>query len=382
MMYARRSAIGSIRHLALMVLAALALGLAAPGAADAASVRIKDIVDVQGVRGNDLVGYGLVVGLNGTGDSLRSIPFTEDSLINLLERLGVNITGEDVKAKNVAAVIVTATLPPFARSGSQIDATVSTIGDAQSLLGGTLVLTPLLAADGNIYAAAQGAVIAGGFEAGGRAESVTQGVPTSGVIPSGARVEQEVNFALDELRTVRLALRDADFTTAQRIQSAINREVGLEVARTLDSGTIDVAVPAVFANRVAAFISAIENLPVTPALAARVVVDQRSGTIVVGADVRISEVAVSQGNLTVRVTETPQVSQPNPFGEGRTVVVPRTDVEVDTGANNRVAVLNEGTTLAELVQGLNALGVGPRDLIDILSAIKAAGALHAEFIVR
>jgi flagellar P-ring protein FlgI len=382
MMYARRSAIGSIRHLALMVLAALALGLAAPGAADAASVRIKDIVDVQGVRGNDLVGYGLVVGLNGTGDSLRSIPFTEDSLINLLERLGVNITGEDVKAKNVAAVIVTATLPPFARSGSQIDATVSTIGDAQSLLGGTLVLTPLLAADGNIYAAAQGAVIAGGFEAGGRAESVTQGVPTSGVIPSGARVEQEVNFALDELRTVRLALRDADFTTAQRIQSAINREVGLEVARTLDSGTVDVAVPAVFANRVAAFISAIENLPVTPALAARVVVDQRSGTIVVGADVRISEVAVSQGNLTVRVTETPQVSQPNPFGEGRTVVVPRTDVEVDTGANNRVAVLNEGTTLAELVQGLNALGVGPRDLIDILSAIKAAGALHAEFIVR
>jgi flagellar P-ring protein FlgI len=382
MMYARRSAMGSIRHLALMVLAALALGLAAPGAADAASVRIKDIVDVQGVRGNDLVGYGLVVGLNGTGDSLRSIPFTEDSLINLLERLGVNITGEDVKAKNVAAVIVTATLPPFARSGSQIDATVSTIGDAQSLLGGTLVLTPLLAADGNIYAAAQGAVIAGGFEAGGRAESVTQGVPTSGVIPSGARVEQEVDFALDELRTVRLALRDADFTTAQRIQSAINREVGLEVARTLDSGTIDVAVPAVFANRVAAFISAIENLPVTPALAARVVVDQRSGTIVVGADVRISEVAVSQGNLTVRVTETPQVSQPNPFGEGRTVVVPRTDVEVDTGANNRVAVLNEGTTLAELVQGLNALGVGPRDLIDILSAIKAAGALHAEFIVR
>ena len=382
MMYARRSDIGSIRHLALMVLAALALGLAAPGAADAASVRIKDIVDVQGVRGNDLVGYGLVVGLNGTGDSLRSIPFTEDSLINLLERLGVNITGEDVKAKNVAAVIVTATLPPFARSGSQIDATISTIGDAKSLLGGTLVLTPLLAADGNIYAAAQGAVIAGGFEAGGRAESVTQGVPTSGVIPSGARVEQEVDFALDELRTVRLALRDADFTTAQRIQSAINREVGLEVARTLDSGTIDVAVPAVFANRVAAFISAIENLPVTPALAARVVVDQRSGTIVVGADVRISEVAVSQGNLTVRVTETPQVSQPNPFGEGRTVVVPRTDVEVDTGANNRVAVLNEGTTLAELVQGLNALGVGPRDLIDILSAIKAAGALHAEFIVR
>jgi flagellar P-ring protein FlgI len=345
-------------------------------------VRIKDIVNVQGVRGNDLVGYGLVVGLNGTGDSLRSIPFTEDSLINLLERLGVNIEGEDVKAKNVAAVIVTATLPPFARSGSEIDATISAIGDAESLLGGTLVLTPLLAADGNVYAVAQGTVIAGGFEAEGSAETVTQGVPTSGVIPSGARIEQEVSFAFDELRSVRLALRDPDFTTAQRIQGAINREVGLEVARTLDSGTIDVAVPAAFANRVAAFVSAIENLSVTPDLAARVVVDQRSGTIVVGADVRISEVAVSQGNLTVRVTETPQVSQPNPFGEGDTVVVPRTDVEVDTQANNRIAVLNEGTTLAELVQGLNALGVGPRDLIDILSAIKAAGALHAEFIVR
>jgi flagellar P-ring protein FlgI len=381
MMAARRAAVGPIRRV-LLLLASLALALAAPWAAQAASVRIKDIVNVQGVRGNDLVGYGLVVGLNGTGDSLRSIPFTEDSLINLLERLGVNIEGEDVKAKNVAAVIVTATLPPFARSGSEIDATISAIGDAESLLGGTLVLTPLLAADGNVYAVAQGTVIAGGFEAEGSAETVTQGVPTSGVIPSGARIEQEVSFAFDELRSVRLALRDPDFTTAQRIQGAINREVGLEVARTLDSGTIDVAVPAAFANRVAAFVSAIENLSVTPDLAARVVVDQRSGTIVVGADVRISEVAVSQGNLTVRVTETPQVSQPNPFGEGDTVVVPRTDVEVDTQANNRIAVLNEGTTLAELVQGLNALGVGPRDLIDILSAIKAAGALHAEFIVR
>jgi flagellar P-ring protein precursor FlgI len=377
----RRPHVGSIRRVVSLLLVVLTLVLVQAGA-DAATVRIKDIVNVQGVRGNDLVGYGLVVGLNGTGDSLRSIPFTEDSLVNLLDRLGVNVEGEDIKAKNVAAVVVTATLPPFARSGSEIDATISAIGDANSLLGGTLVLTPLLAADGNVYAVAQGTVIAGGFEAEGNAESVTQGVPTSGVIPSGARIEQEVDFALDELRSVRLALRDPDFTTAQRIQGAINREVGMDVARTLDSGTVDVTVPDVFKNRVAAFVSAIENLSVTPDLAARVVVDQRSGTIVVGADVRISEVAVSQGNLTVRVTETPQASQPNPFGEGRTVVVPRTDVEVDTDANNRIAVLNEGTTLAELVQGLNALGVGPRDLIDILSAIKAAGALHAEFIVR
>jgi flagellar P-ring protein FlgI len=365
-----------------LLLASLGLAAVALTGAEAASVRIKDIVNFQGVRGNDLVGYGLVVGLNGTGDSLRSIPFTEDSLVNLLERLGVNIEGEDVKAKNVAAVIVTATLPPFARTGSEIDATVSTIGDARNLLGGTLVLTPLLAADGNVYAVAQGTVIAGGFEAQGNAESVTQGVPTSGVVASGARVEREVEFALDELQTVRLALRNPDFTTAQRIEGAINREVGLEVARTLDSGTIDVAVPGVFSSRVAAFVSAIENLPVTPDQPARVVVDQRSGTIVVGADVRISEVAVSQGNLTVRVTETPQVSQPNPLAEGDTVVVPRSDVEVDDQSNNRVALLQEGATLADLVQGLNALGVGPRELIDILSVIKAAGALHAEFVVR
>jgi flagellar P-ring protein precursor FlgI len=340
---------------AVLVVSAIATLCVAIGSADAASVRIKDIVDVQGVRGNDLVGYGLVVGLNGTGDSLRSIPFTEDSLINLLERLGVNIEGEDVQAKNVAAVIVTATLPPFARAGSEIDATVSAIGDAKNLLGGTLVLTPLLAADGNVYAVAQGTIIAGGFEASGVAESVTRGVPTAGVVASGARIEREVEFALDELRTVRLALRNPDFTTAQRIEGTINREVELEVARILDSGTIDVAVPGVFSNRVASFVSAIENLSVTPDQPARVVVDQRSGTIVVGADVRISEVAVSQGNLTVRVTETPQVSQPNPFGAGRTVVVPRTDVEVDTAANNRVAVLGEGAALAELVQGHQSL---------------------------
>ncbi|MGH6945506.1 MAG: flagellar basal body P-ring protein FlgI [Geminicoccaceae bacterium] len=364
------------------LLALLAFLSILPGTARAVSVRIKDIVDVQGVRGNDLVGYGLVVGLNGTGDSLRSIPFTEESLVNLLERLGVSVQGEAVQARNVAAVLVTATLPPFARTGSEIDVAVSAIGDAKNLLGGTLVLTPLLAADGNVYAVAQGAVIAGGFEASGAGSSVTRGVPTAGMVPSGGRVEREVDFALDQLNTVRLALRNPDFTTAQRIEAAINREVGLQIARVLDPGTIDIAVPSTFSDRVAAFVGAIENLSVIPDQAARVVVDQRSGTIVVGANVRVSEVAVSQGNLTVRVTETPQVSQPNPFGGGHTVVVPRTDVEIDTQANNRVAVLNEGTTLAELVAGLNALGVGPRELIDILSAIKTAGALHAEFVVR
>lgn len=295
----------------------LALVAASMPLAHAATVRIKDIVSVQGVRGNDLVGYGLVVGLNGTGDSLRNIPFAEDSLVNLLERLGVSVQPAAVQAKNVAAVLVTATLPPFARTGSEIDITVSAIGDAKNLLGGTLVLTPLLAADGNVYAVAQGTVIAGGFAVAGAAEALTRGVPTSGMVPSGARVEREVDFALEQLDAVRLALRHPDFTTARRIEGAINQEVGLQVARTLDSGTVDVAVPAVFADRIAAFVSAIENLTVTPDQPARVVIDQRSGTIVVGANVRISQVAVSQGNLTVRVTEYPQVSQPHPSAGDR-----------------------------------------------------------------
>lgn len=321
-------------------------------------------------------------GLNGTGDSMRSVPYTEGALTNLLERLGVNTDGERLRARNVAAVLVTATLPPFARTGGEIDINVAAAGDAKSLLGGTLVLTPLLAADGEVYAVAQGTILASGFTAQGQAASFTSGVPTSGTIPSGARVEREVPFDLNSLRSVRLALRDPDFTTVGRIETAINGAAGLLTASALDPGTVEVRVPSTYANRVASFIAAIENLPIAPDQPARVVVDQRSGTIVVGADVRVSEVAVSQGNLTVRVTETPQVSQPNPFGGGGTVVVPRTGLEVDQNAGNRVAVLDEGTTLAELVQGLNALGVGPRDLIDILSTIKSAGALHAEFVVR
>lgn len=361
----------------------MALVLAFPSQGGyAATVRLKDIVDVEGVRGNDLVGYGLIVGLNGTGDSLRNVPYTTESLVNLLERLGVNVSGETVQAKNVAAVMVTATLPAFARTGTQIDVTVSAVGDAKSLLGGTLVLTPMLAADGQVYAVAQGTILAGGFDVRGEGAAVTRGVPTSGTIPGGARVEREVAFALNDLQTLRLALRDPDFTTAGRIEAAVNREVGELAARMLDPGTVELTVPGRYGDRIASFVASVENLEIVPDQPARVVVDQRSGTIVVGADVRLSEVAISQGNLTVKVTETPQVSQPNPFSDGESIVVPRTGIDVDTGAAGRVAVLREGATLAELVEGLNALGVGPRDLIDILGAIKTAGALHADLVVR
>ena len=349
----------------------------------AAEARIKDLVDIDGVRGNDLVGYGLVVGLDGTGDGLRNAPFTEEALANLLERLGINVSGEQFRPKNVAAVLVTATLRPFARAGGQIDVTVSAIGDAKSLLGGTLIMTPLNAADGEIYAVAQGSIIAGGFTAGGDAERVTQGVPTSGVIPAGARVEREVNFALNELGNIRLALRNPDFTTASRIENAINAVFQRPIARMLDSGTVQLNLGNSNTSSVAHLISDIENIEVRPAQKARVVVDQRSGTIVLGSDVRISRVAVSQGNLTLRVTEQPLVSQPNPFSPlGETIEIPRTDAEIDLEPGTGLVMVDHAVSLPEVVAGMNALGVDPFDMIDILKAIKAAGALHAEFVVQ
>lgn len=351
-------------------------------AALASPVRIKDLVDFDGVRGNDLVGYGLVVGLDGSGDGLRNAPFTEDIMTNILERLGVNVTGEEFRPKNVAAVLVTATLPPFARAGGQIDVTVSAIGDAKSLMGGTLVMTPLNAADGEIYAVSQGTIIAGGATAAGDGGQVTQGVPTSGVIPSGARVEREISFELDSLDDLRLALRDADFTTAVRIENAINRDFGRAVAIMLDSGTVQLNVPATQMRSVAHALGRIENIRVEPERKARVVVDQRSGTIVMGEDVRISRVAVSQGNLTLRIQEAPLVFQPNPFTDGGTVIVPRTNAAIEEEPGIGLAEVNDGTSLSEVIAGLNALGVSPRDMIDILKSIKAAGALHAEFIVR
>jgi flagellar P-ring protein precursor FlgI len=347
----------------------------------AADPRIKDLVEFEGVRGNDLVGYGLVVGLNGTGDGIRNAPFTEEALANLLERLGVNVSGEQFRPKNVAAVIVTGTLPAFARPGGRIDVTVSAIGDADSLLGGTLIMTPLNAADGEIYAVAQGAILAGGLSARGDAAETQIGVPTAGSIPGGARVEREIPFDLDSLRELRIALREPDFTTAARIEDVINQALDGRIARMGDSGTVTLDLSATTESP-ARVIARIENLQVSPAIKARVVVDQRSGTIVLGANVQISRVAVAQGNLAIRIAETPLVVQPNPFADGESIVVPRTDIDINENNENRLALVEPNVTLADLVDGLNALGVGPRDMIDILKAIKAAGALHAELIVQ
>ncbi len=351
-------------------------------AAIAAPVRIKDLVEFDGVRSNDLVGYGLVVGLNGTGDGLRNSPFTEEIMSSILERLGVNVTGEQFRPRNVAAVLVTARLPPFARAGSPIDVTVSAIGDAKSLLGGTLVMTPLNAADGEIYAVAQGTIIAGGVSATGDAASVTQGVPTAGTIPSGATVEREVDFDFGGLSVVRLALRTPDFTTAGRIEAAINNDFGRGVAVMLDSGTVQLDIGATQMASPAHALGRVENILVEPEQRARVVVDQRSGTIVMGEDVRISRVAVSQGNLTLRIQEEPQVVQPNPFAPGETVVVPRSNASITDEPGIGLAEVRDGASLSEVIAGLNALGVSPRDMIDILKSIKAAGALHADFIVQ
>ena len=368
-----------MRLFSLLLCAACLVG---PHTAVASPIRIKDLVEFDGVRSNDLVGYGLVVGLNGTGDGLRNAPFTEEILSNTLERLGVNVTGEQFRPKNVAAVLVTASLPPFARAGSPMDVTVSAIGDANSLLGGTLIMTPLNAADGDIYAVAQGTIIAGGASATGDAATVVQGVPTAGVIPSGATIEREVAFDFTGMTRLRLALRTADFTTAGRIEAAINHHFGAHVALMTDAGTVELNIAATRMASPAHVLGRIENILIEPERRARVVVDQRSGTIVMGEDVRISRVAVSQGNLTLRIQEAPLVVQPNPFSAGDTVVVPRTNVDLQQEPGIGLAEISGGTSLSEVVAGLNALGVAPRDMIDILKSIKASGALHAEFIVR
>jgi len=367
-----------IRFFTILLLALLAL--APPLWAQ--SIRIKDLVEFDGVRDNALLGYGLVVGLNGTGDGLRNAPFTEEIMTNILERLGVNVTGEQFRPKNVAAVIVTADLPPFARAGGKVDVTVSAIGDAKSLLGGTLIMTPLNAADGLIYAVAQGTIIAGGAQVEGDGAQTVQGVPTSGAIPSGATVEREVDFTFSDLGVMRLALREPDFTTAARIETAINRALGKRAALMEDAGTVSIDIGSTGARSPAHLMVRIENLVVTPQRRATVVVDQRSGTIVMGEDVRISRVAVSQGNLTLRIQEAPMVVQPNPFAEGETIVVPRTNAQLQEDPGISLAEVPAGTTLSEVIAGLNALGVAPRDMIDILKSIKAAGALHADFIVQ
>ncbi len=358
---------------------AVALFAAGAGSAWAKTSRIKDIVDVEGVRENQLVGYGLVVGLNGTGDGLNNSPFTEQSLIAMLERLGVNIRGQNLNTGNVAAVMVTSTLPPFTNQGARIDVNVSALGDAKSLQGGTLLVTPLIAADGEVYAVAQGEVNVSGFSAEGEAASVTQNVPTAGRIPSGAIVEKEIPFQLADMQEVRLALRNPDFTTSRRIAQAINGFTGSTLAVAENSSSVLIKRPMDYQGSIVDLVTDIELLPVQPDQPAKVVISERSGVVVMGADVRVSSVAIAQGNLTLKINETPQVSQANPFADqGQTVVVPRTDVSANTGEDVKLAVLDSGVTLQDLVTSLNKLGVKPRDIITILQAIKTAGALQAE----
>lgn len=348
-------------------------------ASAAAASRIKDLANIEGVRQNQLIGYGLVVGLNGTGDTLNNIPFTKQSLQAMLERLGVNVRGQTMRTGNVAAVMVTANLPAFGTQGTRIDVTVSALGDSKSLQGGTLLVTPLLGADGNVYAVAQGSVAIGGFQAEGEAAKIVRGVPTVGRISNGALIEREIEFALNRLSQLRLALRNPDFTTAKRIAAAVNDFIGSPTAEPLDPSTVQLTIPAKFSGNVVSLLTEIEQLQVEPDLGAKIVIDERSGIIVMGRDVRVSMVAVAQGNLTVTISESRQVSQPLPFAPrgAQTVVVPRTRIGVQEDGK-KLAVVKDGVSLQQLVDGLNALGIGPRDMIAILQAIKAAGAIQAE----
>ncbi len=354
----------------------LALVMALTGPAFAKS-RIKDVVEFEGVRENQLTGYGLVVGLNGTGDNLRNSPMTMQSLEAMFERLGVNVRGANLNTKNVAVVMVTAKLPPFAASGSAIDVTVSAAGDAKSLQGGTLLVTALMGADGQVYAVAQGTVQTGSVSAsGGSGSAVSKGVPTSGRIAGGATIERETGFQMANMPQMRMTLRNPDFTTAQRIAGVINaRYPGSAVA---ENPTIVTLRPPPGQGMVA-FMTSIETLEVEPDAPAKVIIDEVSGVIVMGENVRISTVAIAQGNLTISVQETPQVSQPQPFSRtGETTVVTQSSVAVDEETGRRLITLKNGASLASLVAGLNALGVTPRDMISILQAIKAAGALQAD----
>lgn len=360
-------------------IAALAVGAALAASPSFAFSRVKDLVEVQGIRDNMLVGYGLVVGLNGTGDSLKNAPFTQQSIQTMLERLGTNTRGQVMQTKNVAAVMVTGNLPAFAAPGSRIDVSVSAMGDAKNLQGGTLLVTTLFGADGQAYALAQGPVSIGGFSAQGEGQSVTRGVPTAGRISNGAIVEKTTGFQLASLTNLKLSLHNPDLTTASRIAKAVNAYLGGTGAQATDPSNVVLNVPANYPGGVMALLTDIEQVKVDPDQPAKVIIDENSGVIVMGSDVRISTVAIAQGNLTIKVTETPQVSQPSPFSNtGTTQTVPRTNIQVDDSKGNKMTVLQEGVSLQHVVDGLNALGVGPRDIISILQAIKAAGALQAE----
>lgn len=357
----------------------LLLALAATALPARAASRIKDIADIEGVRENQLIGYGLIVGLDGTGDSLRNAPFTKQSLEAMLERLGVNTRDATANTRNVAAVMVTANLPPFAMAGSRMDVTVSALGDASSLSGGVLLVTPLMGADGQVYAVAQGSVAIAGFAAGGDGASVVQGVPTVGRISNGAVIEREVAYDFAARDVVRLSLRNPDFATASRMAATINTFLGLPAAHAANNAVVEVARPAEYGGDMVALVTEIERLLVDPDLPAKIVIDEASGVIVMGENVRVSTVAIAQGALTVSVRETPVASQAAPFAPGgETEVLPRTDLEVEERLGALAYFPQGGVALSELVDGLNALGVSPRDLISILQALKAAGALQAE----
>ena len=342
----------------------------------AAQSRIKDIVSIEGVRTNQLVGYGLVVGLNGTGDNLRNCPLTRQGLDSMMERQGVNIRGAQANTKNVAAVMVTAELPPFATPGSRIDVSVSTLCDAKSLQGGTVLVTTLQGWDGEVYAVAQGSVQTGAVSASGQSgSSVTRGVPTAGRIAAGAVIERETGFDLESQAQVRLTLRNPDFTTAQRIAAAVNQT--FPNTAFAENGTVVTLRPPQGWGT-AGFLSQVENLTVAVDAPAKVIVDEVNGVIVMGENVRVSTVAIAHGNLTVSIQENPRVSQPEPFSDGETVVVPQSDVTIEEDRGTQMRIVEGGASLASLVAGLNALGVTPRDMISILQAIKAAGALQAD----
>ncbi|MCF8067762.1 MAG: flagellar basal body P-ring protein FlgI [Desulfobacterales bacterium] len=341
------------------------------------AARIKDLASIKGIRTNQLSGYGLVVGLSGTGDK-SGTEFTIQSLVNMLEHMGVHVDKNNVKVKNVAAVVVTAKLPPFGRVGSKIDVVISSVGDAQSLEGGTLLMTPLRGVDGNVYALAQGGIALGGFSAGGEAGGgVTKNHLLAATIARGATIEREIPLSLNNRESLTMALFNPDFTTVQRVSETINQRMGKNVARALDSGTLNLDIPDSSRNNVAKFIADIETLEVEPDTVAKIVVNEKTGTVVIGENVRISTVAITHGNLIVSVKESQEVYQPEAFAAGQTVVAPETEVEV-TEEGSRVLVIESGSTIGELVRALNAIGVSPRDLISIFQSIRASGALQAE----
>jgi len=358
----------------------LALILVLAAGRDVQAARIKDIASLKGVRENQLVGYGLVVGLDGTGDGKSSL-FTLQSLSSMLEKMGVTIDPEDLKVKNVAAVRVTADLPPFARSGSRIDSLVSSIGDAKNLQGGTLLLTPLKAPNGKVYAVAQGPLSTGGFSFGkGTGSGVQKNFPTVGRVVGGALIERELPSGFGDQERMTFALHTPDFTTATRMALAINTAFSQSLAQAPDAGTVQVQVPPLYRGRNVEFVALLEGLGVTPDAVSRVIINERTGTVIMGENVRLSTIAIAHGNLSVQVTQTQNVSQPLPFANGRTAVTTDRSIQVEEG-NNPIFLVNSGVSIGEVVRALNALGVSPRDLIAIFQALKSAGALQAELVV-